>query len=85
MMFSNLDDLDNLLRSSYALQTLYIVVSEEIPPIVNVSKLEEVIGILETHEADIRRLRQNLSLRLRKRVFETYLNDMKKHEPALTA
>ncbi|TFH16818.1 hypothetical protein E4H04_06005 [Candidatus Bathyarchaeota archaeon] len=58
--------------------------SVESPPIVNVSKLEGVIGLLEIHEAEARRLRQNLNLRLRQHMLESYLEDLKKREATLT-
>ncbi len=85
MIFSNLDEIDDLLRSGYALRTLYDVVSEENPTNLNDSKLEGVIGLLEVHEAEVRRIRQNLSLRLRQHLLESYLEDLKKRAAALTA
>jgi hypothetical protein len=78
MMFNNLDELDDLLRSGYALRTLYDVVSEESLSVVNVSKLEDVVTQLEIHEAEVRRLRQSLSLRLRQHMLESYLENLKK-------
>ena len=85
MIFSYLDELDNLLRSGYALRTLYNAVSEENQTNLSVSRLEGVIALLEIHEAEVRRLRKNLSLRLRQHMLESYLEDLKKREVALTA
>ena len=83
-IFSYLNELNNLMRSGYALRTLYGLESEGNPPIVNVSELEGIIGLLEIHEAEVRRLRQNLSLHLRQHERESYLQNLKKRSVALT-
>ena len=76
-IFSNLIELNNLIRSGYALRTLYHIESEENPPIVNISELEDIIGLLEIHEAEVRRLRQNLSLHLCQHELESFLEKLK--------
>ena len=76
-IFSNLTELNNLIRSGYALRTLYVLESEGNPPIVNISEFEGIIGLLEIHEAEVRRLRQNLSLHLRQHELKSYLEKLK--------
>ena len=72
-IFSSFTGLINLMRSGYALRTLYGLESEGNPPIVNVSELEGIIDLLEIHEAEVRNLRQTLALSLLQHDLESYL------------
>lgn len=81
---NSLDEVNKLIRAGYALNALYDSVSDEDSSIENYSELENIIGLLEIHENEVRRLRQNLCLRVRQHMLGSYLEKLKKRADALT-
>jgi len=79
-VLNSLNEVDKLLQAGNALQTLYDLIPGE-SSVENVSKLEDIVGLLEIHEAEVRRLRQSLSLRLRQHALETYLESLRRRGP----
>jgi len=68
-MLNSLDEINELMILDYAVKTLSDVMSEMDVSTENVSELENVVNLLEMHEAEVRRLRQSLSLRFNRLAF----------------
>jgi len=78
LVLNKLDEVNRLVESGYALRTLYDMMSGDDLSRGDVSKLEDLVNQLEIHENDVRRLRQNLNLRLRQNFLESYLEELKR-------
>lgn len=78
LCLNGLGEVKRLIESGYALQDLYDLMSVDDLSPSDFSKLEDLVSQLEMHESEVRRVRQTLSLRLRKRVFESYKEGLKK-------
>jgi hypothetical protein len=77
-VLNSLEEVKKLVESGYALQALYdLIVLNDLSPS-NSSTMQNVVNQLEIHENEVRRLRQNLSLRLRQQFFEEYKEGLKK-------
>ncbi len=79
LVMSCLETVNKIVREGYALKTLSELMSEEDDKVRNISELENIVNLLEIHEAEVRMIRQNLKLRLRNCVLESYLDDKKKY------
>jgi hypothetical protein len=77
-LWSNgLDEVKRLIKSGYALKTLYdLMAVDDLSPN-NFSTLEDVVNQLEIHESEVREVRQSLSLRLRQEFLEAYKEGLK--------
>ena len=75
MVMNSLEEINELVLVDYAVKTLFDVMSEMDVSTENVSEFENVVNLLEMHEAEVRRLRQCLNLRLRQHVLKSYLED----------
>ena len=80
MVLNSLDEVKRLVESGYALQALHDLMSEGTFSGDDASKLEDVVNRLEILESEVRRLRQSLSLRLRQRGFEKYIEYLKQKQ-----